>query len=244
MLSFYHYDCILLLFVNLWNWQIKHLLTQFINMSVQNVKDWPCWTSLELLLKSIFFQWSSVCCQNIVQRPLFAQGSVLLLCWHALHWNGSLSEGQRKSIIDYCLYLFEFCSACSPSFLQVWKARHPTVFSLSLNLLCGLQQDLKDLMRKAGEVTFVDAHRPNRNEGWVSETSVRVLPTSVLTEALVLNTGWWSLHHAATWRMPSPSLTAQNWTDASWKSLRTAGSEFLTGILMFCTIEKLKNSSH
>lgn len=38
-------------------------------------------------------------------------------------------------------------------------------FLCHLTSLCGLQQDLKDLMRKAGEVTFVDAHRPNRNEG-------------------------------------------------------------------------------
>ncbi|KAG7272742.1 hypothetical protein CRUP_031066, partial [Coryphaenoides rupestris] len=28
-------------------------------------------------------------------------------------------------------------------------------------------QDLKDLMRKVGEVTFVDAHRTNKNEGYV-----------------------------------------------------------------------------
>ncbi|KAI9537703.1 hypothetical protein NQZ68_022365 [Dissostichus eleginoides] len=31
--------------------------------------------------------------------------------------------------------------------------------------------DLKDLMRKAGEVTFVDAHRPNKNEGVVEFAS-------------------------------------------------------------------------
>lgn len=58
-----------------------------------------------------------------------------------------------------------FVLLAHPSSCRFEKARHPTVFSLSLNLLCGLQQDLKDLMRKAGEVTFVDAHRPNRNEG-------------------------------------------------------------------------------
>ncbi|KAL3968493.1 bromodomain-containing protein 2 [Sarotherodon galilaeus] len=32
-------------------------------------------------------------------------------------------------------------------------------------------QDLKDLMRKAGEVTFVDAHRPTKNEGVVEFAS-------------------------------------------------------------------------
>lgn len=32
-----------------------------------------------------------------------------------------------------------------------------------------LLQDLKDFMRKAGEVTYVDAHRGNRNEGYVLE---------------------------------------------------------------------------
>ncbi|CAG13241.1 unnamed protein product [Tetraodon nigroviridis] len=32
-------------------------------------------------------------------------------------------------------------------------------------------QDLKDMMRKAGEVTFVDAHRPNKNEGVVEFAS-------------------------------------------------------------------------
>ncbi|KAK5609968.1 hypothetical protein CRENBAI_022338 [Crenichthys baileyi] len=34
-----------------------------------------------------------------------------------------------------------------------------------------LQLDLKDLMRKAGEVTFVDAHRPTKNEGVVEFVS-------------------------------------------------------------------------
>ncbi|PIO24515.1 hypothetical protein AB205_0081070 [Aquarana catesbeiana] len=33
-------------------------------------------------------------------------------------------------------------------------------------------QDLKDFMRKAGEVTYVDAHRGNRNEGYVPEFCV------------------------------------------------------------------------
>lgn len=36
---------------------------------------------------------------------------------------------------------------------------------LRLTHLFAFQQDLKDMMRKAGEVTFVDAHRPNKNEG-------------------------------------------------------------------------------
>lgn len=162
---------------------------------------------------------------------------------------GAYQRGKEsQSIIDNCLFLcFSFVVLAHLSFLQVWKARHPRVFALSLNLLCGLQQDLKDLMRKAGEVTFVDAHRPNRNEGWdcflfsffifTCLQTPRVSPdllTSVLMEARVLNSGWSSLHHAATWRMPSPSLTGQNWTDASWKSLRTAESElfsFFTGHL-------------
>lgn len=83
---------------------------------------------------------------------------------------GAYQRGKEsQSIIDNCLFLcFSFVVLAHLSFLQVWKARHPRVFALSLNLLCGLQQDLKDLMRKAGEVTFVDAHRPNRNEGWDS----------------------------------------------------------------------------
>ena len=29
-------------------------------------------------------------------------------------------------------------------------------------------QDLKDLMRKAGDVTYADAHKDRRNEGYVS----------------------------------------------------------------------------
>lgn len=36
---------------------------------------------------------------------------------------------------------------------------------LVTDLFCSLPQDLKDVMRKVGEVTFVDAHRPNQNEG-------------------------------------------------------------------------------
>jgi len=30
-------------------------------------------------------------------------------------------------------------------------------------------QDLKDYMRQAGEVTYADAHKQRRNEGYVSE---------------------------------------------------------------------------
>lgn len=53
---------------------------------------------------------------------------------------------------------------------------HLVLRSLSLIRLYALKQDLKDLMRKAGEVTFVDAHRPNKNEGYVL-LSVRTSPT-------------------------------------------------------------------
>ena len=35
-------------------------------------------------------------------------------------------------------------------------------------------QDLKDYMRQAGEVTYVDAHNPRRNEGYVKFASERV----------------------------------------------------------------------
>ena len=31
-----------------------------------------------------------------------------------------------------------------------------------------VMQDLKDLMRKAGDVTYADAHKDRRNEGYVS----------------------------------------------------------------------------
>jgi len=31
------------------------------------------------------------------------------------------------------------------------------------------RQDLKDFMRKAGEVTYADAHRERKNEGWVGD---------------------------------------------------------------------------
>lgn len=81
---------------------------------------------------------------------------------------GAYQKGQRKSIIDnlsVCVFVLVFVLPAHRSSCRFWKARHPAALSLSLNLLCGLQQDLKDLMRKAGEVTFVDAHRPNRNEG-------------------------------------------------------------------------------
>lgn len=43
--------------------------------------------------------------------------------------------------------------------------RRLPVRPLRLTQLSPFRQDLKDMMRKAGEVTFVDAHRPNKNEG-------------------------------------------------------------------------------
>lgn len=79
-------------------------------------------------------------------------------------------QGQTKSIIDNCM-CFEFISACSLSFTGFKRPVTQLCFVCHLTSLCGLQQDLKDLMRKAGEVTFVDAHRPNRNEGWDSVNS-------------------------------------------------------------------------
>lgn len=39
---------------------------------------------------------------------------------------------------------------------------------LSLRLSFCVVQDLKDLMRKAGDVTYADAHKDRRNEGYVS----------------------------------------------------------------------------
>ncbi|KAG5265603.1 hypothetical protein AALO_G00244300 [Alosa alosa] len=42
---------------------------------------------------------------------------------------------------------------------------------LFANVSCGLDTDLKDVMRKVGEVTFVDAHRPKQNEGVVEFAS-------------------------------------------------------------------------
>lgn len=66
--------------------------------------------------------------------------------------------------------LFFFLVACALLSLQVRKGSHWHLVLLSASLIphYALKQDLKDLMRKAGEVTFVDAHRPNKNEGWVS----------------------------------------------------------------------------
>lgn len=74
------------------------------------------------------------------------------------------------------------------SLLQVWKGSHWHLefCSRSLILYYALKQDLKDLMRKAGEVTFVDAHRPNKNEGWVALLSVKTSLNSLCLLRLVL----------------------------------------------------------
>ncbi|MGH0132303.1 UNVERIFIED_CONTAM: hypothetical protein FKN15_050512 [Acipenser sinensis] len=40
-------------------------------------------------------------------------------------------------------------------------------------------QDLKDMMRKVGEVTFVDAHRSNKNEGVVEFASHRDMKNAI-----------------------------------------------------------------
>ena len=47
-------------------------------------------------------------------------------------------------------------SSCGPTELYVSKLSFCVV------------QDLKDLMRKAGDVTYADAHKDRRNEGYVS----------------------------------------------------------------------------
>ena len=53
----------------------------------------------------------------------------------------------------------------------------PTELYVSRLSFC-VMQDLKDLMRKAGDVTYADAHKDRRNEGYVSifeRAGVRVL---------------------------------------------------------------------
>ena len=42
----------------------------------------------------------------------------------------------------------------------------PTELYVSRLSFC-VMQDLKDLMRKAGDVTYADAHKDRRNEGYV-----------------------------------------------------------------------------
>lgn len=155
----------------------------------------------------------------------------LLLTCPPLKWE-HIREGQ-KSVIDNPSVIVCGClAACSLLSIQVWKGSHwHLVFCyLSLILHYALKQDLKDLMRKAGEVTFVDAHRPNKNEGWVSLLWVKLVKLPLSSEfgpnpRFCFKTEWSSLHLAVTWRMPSPSLMGQNWMDGSWKSLRTAESE-------------------
>lgn len=73
--------------------------------------------------------------------------------------------------------VFWFLAACSFLSPQVRNGfyRHLVFRSLSLIPHHALKQDLKDLMRKAGEVTFVDAHRPNKNEGYVAFLQVKPL---------------------------------------------------------------------
>ncbi len=41
-------------------------------------------------------------------------------------------------------------------------------------LIIDFSQDLKDYMRKAGEVTYADAHKTRRNEGCVEFATERV----------------------------------------------------------------------
>lgn len=90
-------------------------------------------------------------------------------------------------------------------------------------------------MRKAGEVTFVDAHRPTKNEGWVAVFWVEpfcIPNVNCLSTNFSFHAGWLSLHPGVTWRMPYPSLMGQNWTVASWRCLRTAESK----LFFFCFI--------
>lgn len=163
--------------------------------------------------------------------PHKALSVALLLTCPPLKWE-DIREGQ-KSVIDNPSVIVCGClAACSLLSLQVWKGSHwHLVFCyLSLILHYALKQDLKDLMRKAGEVTFVDAHRPNKNEGWVALLWVKLVKLPLSSEfgpnpRFCFKTEWSSLHLAVTWRMPSPSLMGQNWMDGSWKSLRTAESE-------------------
>lgn len=48
----------------------------------------------------------------------------------------------------------------------------PTELYVSRLSFC-VMQDLKDLMRKAGDVTYADAHKDRRNEGYVSMFEIK-----------------------------------------------------------------------
>ncbi len=122
------------------------------------------WFFADVSIQSIMQLWDS----KGNSCPDKAFSVALLFTCHPLKWE--LITQRQKSALDNPGFSVCCClAACSLLSLQVWKGSHWHLLfgSLSLILHYALKQDLKDLMRKAGEVTFVDAHRPNKNEGWV-----------------------------------------------------------------------------
>lgn len=158
----------------------------------------------------------------------------LLLTCPPLKWE-HIREGQ-KSVIDNCVIVFWFLllAHVSPCRFERLSLTPCGVFSATKSplwfktgperpdekgrrsYLCGRAQTQQKWRVRAG------SQSPNsQNALWSSDFG-----SSEGFCFLFLNTVWSSLHLAATWRTPSPSLTGQNWMDASWKSLRTAESEF------------------
>lgn len=75
-------------------------------------------------------------------------------------------------------------------------------------------QDLKDYMRQAGEVTYADAHKQRRNEGYSPFLSwLFLLITDVARYSCVLLsfTAWWNLLLILIWRQQLKNLMIQNW---------------------------------
>ena len=67
---------------------------------------------------------------------------------------------------EFCIFLEITAYSCD-FLLSVLKQPKRLPLFLSLILLSSRYKDLKDYMRQAGEVTYADAHKQHKNEGYV-----------------------------------------------------------------------------
>ena len=72
-------------------------------------------------------------------------------------------------------------------------------------------QDLKDLMRRAGEVTYANAHNDNRNEGYIIACCTCYFLDSIFSKILRFFSVWLNLAAVETWIRLWRSLMATNY---------------------------------
>lgn len=101
-----------------------------------------------------FYFLSAFMCACCVLSPIIVIGSIGSCFFHWFCSYGILQESKRVISEEHRRPF------------TIFNSKPPSTPTLSLSPIIFLTKDLKDLMRKAGEVTFADCHKDRHGEGY------------------------------------------------------------------------------